>query len=125
MVATANDIDDIPTPLLRKGRFDEIWATDLPNEEEREEIFRIHCEKRHITIDVSFLYLALMTTDFVGSEIEGIIEDALFNAFTFRRKVSAADIENAISEIIPQAQRNVEEIKKIRKWIKERARNVS
>ena len=46
VVATANDISQLPPELLRKGRLDEIFFVDLPSEEERAEIFRIHLAKR-------------------------------------------------------------------------------
>ena len=47
VVATANDISQLPPELLRKGRLDEIFFVDLPSDAEREEIFRIHLERRH------------------------------------------------------------------------------
>ena len=46
VVATANDLSDIPTEFLRQGRFDDIFFVGLPNEAERESIFRIHLSKR-------------------------------------------------------------------------------
>ena len=46
VVATANDITAFPPEFLRKGRFDEVFFIDFPNEEERERIFEIHLEKR-------------------------------------------------------------------------------
>src|SRR4029078_1330330 len=46
VVATANDISQLPPELMRKGRLDEIFFVDLPSEAEREEIFRIHLLKR-------------------------------------------------------------------------------
>ena len=38
VVATANNIEQLPPELLRKGRFDEIFFVDLPSKEERKEI---------------------------------------------------------------------------------------
>src|SRR5437667_2537500 len=46
VVATANDISQLPPELLRKGRLDEIFFVDLPSDHERREIFRIHLNKR-------------------------------------------------------------------------------
>ena len=46
VVATANNINLLPPELLRKGRFDEIFFVDLPNEEERKKIFEIHLVKK-------------------------------------------------------------------------------
>src|SRR5262245_9336097 len=46
VVATANDISQLPPELLRKGRFDEIFFVDLPSAEERAAVLRIHLGKR-------------------------------------------------------------------------------
>src|SRR5207248_1513548 len=46
VVATANDISQLPPELMRKGRLDEIFFVDLPSEPERREIFRIHLARR-------------------------------------------------------------------------------
>ena len=46
VVATANEISQLPPELLRKGRLDEIFYVDLPADEERREIFAIHLGKR-------------------------------------------------------------------------------
>src|SRR5204863_9854555 len=52
VVATANDVSQLPPELLRNGRLDEIFYVDLPSEEEREAIFRIHLSKRHRNADL-------------------------------------------------------------------------
>ena len=51
VVATANDISNLPPELLRKGRFDEIFFVDLPSEHERKKIFDVHINKRRKNID--------------------------------------------------------------------------
>ncbi|MCZ7583722.1 MAG: AAA family ATPase [Deltaproteobacteria bacterium] len=50
IAATANDIDRLPPEFIRKGRFDEIFFVDLPEENERAEIFRIHLESESRTL---------------------------------------------------------------------------
>ncbi|MCS4527072.1 AAA family ATPase [Clostridium botulinum] len=45
VVATANNISNLPSELLRKGRFDEIFFVDLPTKNERKDIFRLHLKK--------------------------------------------------------------------------------
>lgn len=45
IVATANDISKIPAEFLRKGRFDELFYVDFPNDEERRKIIEIHLKK--------------------------------------------------------------------------------
>ena len=46
LIATANNLAQLPPELMRKGRFDEIFFVDLPGPEEREMIFSIHLKKR-------------------------------------------------------------------------------
>lgn len=124
--ATANDISALPPMVYRKGRFDEIWATDLPQQAERKAIFEIHLRKRKRdpkNFDVESL--SSLTVDFTGAEIEGCIIDALFMAFDEGVEVSTTHIVRAIKETIPQSKRNPEEIQQVREWVKTRARMVS
>ena len=83
VVATANDISHLPSELLRKGRFDEIFYVDLPNKEERKKIFEIHIKKRRkndfdkINIDK----LIEKTEGYSGADVEGAVISAVENAF--------------------------------------------
>jgi len=126
LVATANEVVTLPAMIYRKGRLDEVWATDLPHEDEREEIFRIHIEKRGREVKKFNLSLLAQTSpDFTGSEIEGCIEDAMFSAFDDNKEVSSTYIMKALKETIPQATRDREELTSIREWVKTRARLAS
>ena len=83
VIATANDISHLPPELLRKGRVDEIFFVDLPNEDERREIFRIHLAKRKrdpAKFDLDAL--ARMSDGFSGAEIEEAIISGLYDAFS-------------------------------------------
>ena len=83
VVATANDIMQLPPELLRKGRFDEIFYVGLPKSHEREKIFKIHINKRrpqdlrNIRIDE----LVRASEGFSGADIEGVVKDAVEAAF--------------------------------------------
>jgi SpoVK/Ycf46/Vps4 family AAA+-type ATPase len=126
LVATANDTKSIPSTIYRAGRIDKVWAVDLPQEEERKEILRIHLEKRKrnpVNFDINVL--AKASEYFVGSELESCIEDAMFNAFSERREINTNDVVDAMKALIPQYVRDAEEIKEIREWVKTRADNVS
>jgi AAA+ superfamily predicted ATPase len=82
VVATANDISKFPPEFLRKGRFDELFSVDFPNDEEREKIFTIHLEKRrkwHKSIDVNTL--ARQTERFSGADIEAVVKETIETAF--------------------------------------------
>jgi SpoVK/Ycf46/Vps4 family AAA+-type ATPase len=86
VVATANAVEQLPSELLRKGRFDEIFFVDLPVASEREEIFRIHLRKwagltdDQITERFDLAALAARTQNFSGAEIEALIKDSLYGA---------------------------------------------
>lgn len=126
LIATANNVATLPSMVYRKGRLDEVWATDLPNLEERSEIFRIHLRKRKRDSSLFQVPLLAKTADdFVGAEIESVIEDAMFDAFSEGTEVTAGHIIKAIKATIPQAHRDVEELRSIREWVKTRARSVS
>lgn len=125
-VATANDVASIPSMVYRKGRLDEVWATDLPTEQERAEIWAIHIKKKGR--DPSLFNCSLfakMSEDFVGAEIEAGFEDSLFSAFDEDVEVEDHHVVQTIGDIIPQAQRSREEVKATREWVTERARLVS
>jgi len=126
LVATANDVATIPSMVYRKGRLDEVWATDLPLEFERREIFKIHLIKRKRDPKLFDLKsLAKATPEFTGAEIEGCIEDAMFSAFDKGEEVATKHIVKAIRDTVPQALRDREELDAIREWVATRARHVS
>ena len=126
VVATANDISNLPPELLRKGRLDEIFFVDLPQQSEREEIFRIHLQKRGRAVEeFSASKLADLSQEFSGAEIEEAINSALYDAFYAHRQLSQADIEGAIQQTVPLAATMDQQIQSLRSWAKGRARNAS
>ncbi|MBN1699183.1 MAG: AAA family ATPase [Spirochaetales bacterium] len=126
VVATSNNISQLPPELLRKGRFDEIFYIDLPNTDERNEIFGIHLEKRKRDVSKFDLEaLSGMTRNYSGSEIEQIIISALYDAFDNEEDITDAYLKQSIGEMIPLSQTMEEEIKRIREWAKTRARKAS
>ena len=84
VVATANDIEQLPAEFMRKGRFDEIFYVDLPSEKERCSIFRIHISKRRKQdlelIDIK--KLGALTNGFSGADIEGVVRETIESAFS-------------------------------------------
>lgn len=82
VVATANDISALPPELLRKGRFDEIFYVDFPNEEERNAIFKVHLEKREkMNAQIDLKRLAKATEKYSGADIESIVKEGIELAF--------------------------------------------
>ncbi len=126
VVATANDISNLPPELLRKGRLDEIFFVDLPSEAERLEIFAIHLLKRKRPLEAFNLNrLASLSQQFSGAEIEEAINSALYDAFYAQRQLGHEDVEQAIRQTVPLATTMAEQIDALRAWANGRARHAS
>ncbi|MBR4985743.1 MAG: AAA family ATPase [Proteobacteria bacterium] len=122
-VATANDVSELPSELIRKGRFDELFFIDLPDDAAREQIFRIHLKKRRRDPDrFNCEYLASLARNFSGAEIEQTVIAALFTAFNAHREVTQDDISDAIQDTVPLYKQRAEDIKRLREWASERTR---
>ena len=81
VIATANNANNLPPELKRKGRFDEIFCVNLPDKKEREEIFNVHLKKRKkdgVNIDSNLLSA---TYGFNGADIESVINEAIEYCF--------------------------------------------
>ena len=130
VVATANNIHALPSEMMRKGRFDEIFFVDLPTSEERKAIFNVHLKKRlnkpKVRGDFSWEgdvldQLAKGTEGFVGAEIENVVIAAIFEAFSEKRSIKMEDFQKAIANTVPLAVTQAEQIKSIREWANVRA----
>ncbi|MEA2099970.1 MAG: AAA family ATPase [Campylobacterota bacterium] len=126
VIATANKIEALPPELLRKGRFDEIFFVDLPSASEREEIFKIHIEKKDRDINkFNFNILATISKGFSGAEIEESVNEALFIAYDEGREVETKDIEQALNDTFALSRTMEGTVKDLRDWAKVRARFAS
>jgi SpoVK/Ycf46/Vps4 family AAA+-type ATPase len=126
VVATSNNVSQLPPELLRKGRFDEIFYVDLPSKEERTEILKIHLEKRkRIPESFDLEKIARETHGFSGSEIEEVIVSGLYDAFNQDEELKQEHLEQVIKTMIPLSQTMEEQIRGIRDWAKLRARRAS
>ena len=121
IVATANDISNLPPELMRKGRFDEIFFIDLPDPAARQQIISIHLKRKRRDPELFRLdELTDASKDLTGAEIEQAIISALFEAFSDGREVVTEDILKAFTETRPLAVMMSERINKLRHWAKER-----
>ena len=126
VVATANDISDLPPELVRKGRFDEIFFVDLPQPQERREIFAIHLARRgRDPLGFDLNKLAMATHGFSGAEIEQVVISGLYDAFEEERDLTTPDLLKNIEETIPLSQTMEAEISRLRRWGKTHARPAS
>jgi SpoVK/Ycf46/Vps4 family AAA+-type ATPase len=124
VVATANDVSGLPPELLRRGRFDEIFFVDLPNQHERLEILRIHTKKRQRDPDRFPILssIAKQAEHYSGAELEQVVISALYRAFAEDREMTDEDLELAMKQTVPLYRTYEERIKWLRDWAKKRAR---
>ena len=130
VIATANNINNLPPELMRKGRFDEIFFVDIPTFNERVEIFRLHLKKRLKDKDVAkniqvtdeiCRQLASLTEGFIGAEIEQVVISALYEAFFEKRALEFKDLEKTIKNTVPLSTTQREQILSLRAWANVRA----
>jgi len=123
VVATANDVSQLPPEMLRKGRFDELFFVDLPNQAEREAIWEIQIGKhRRIPSEFDVVQLAKATEGLTGSEIENVFIEALYLAFDVGKEPTDLDIARVLTEFVPLSKLMAEQIGSLRQWAKGRAR---
>lgn len=126
VVATANDISNLPPELMRKGRLDEIFFVDLPTPAERLEVFHIHLHRRGRVAEAYDLpTLVELSRDFSGAEIEEAINSALYDAFYASSDLTSELIANALQQTVPLARTMDEQISRLRAWADGRARHAS
>lgn len=126
VLATANNVSQMPPELLRKGRFDEIFFVDLPAAAEREDVMRIHLRKRgRNPEDFDIRSLGDAMQNFSGSEIEQVVVSALYDAFEQEKPLSTEHLLQSTFETVPLARTMKEEIEAMREWARVRARRAS
>ncbi len=126
VICTANEIAHLPPELLRKGRLDEIFFVDLPSENERMEILRIHLKKRaRDPSEFDLTALARGSEGFSGAEIEEAVISALFDAFSGQVELSTEAIQKTLAETVPLSKTMNEEMSRMRSWASGRARPAS
>lgn len=118
VISTANNIDLLPLEIIRKGRFDEIFFLDLPQKEERQEIFKIHLKEFRPNRWKLFNYLKLaeLSESFSGAEIKQSIIEGMYHAFYEKREFTTNDICRALNELIPLAHLESNEMLKLQNW---------
>ncbi len=123
VIATANDVANLPPELLRKGRFDEIFFIDLPTVHERAEILAIHLRKRGREPEDFQLYsVAELTEKYSGAELEQLVIAAMFYAFSHERQVTTQDLLRQARETVPLAVTMDEQVKALKEWSRYRTR---
>jgi ATP-dependent 26S proteasome regulatory subunit len=117
VVATANDITALPPELVRKGRFDEIFFVDLPNEEIRASILAIHLSRREQSLaNFDIKGLAAAMAGFSGAEIEQAVVAALYLAHAKKQALATEHIAVEVDQTRPLSVVMSERIENLRTW---------
>ncbi len=126
VVATANDVSQLPPEFLRKGRFDEMFFVDLPDAAERSQIWEIVIARHgRLTTDFDTTALGKSAEQFTGAEIDAVFVDALYDAFLENREPTDLDMVNAMTRMVPLANLMDGQIAALRNWAKGRARSAA
>jgi hypothetical protein len=120
--ATANRIDLLPAEMIRKGRFDEVFFVDLPTDDERVEVFRVHLKRRRIDpARFNLERLKRFTKGWTGAEVEQCVVSAITAARLQDRDLNDDDLLNVSATIVPLSKTMKEQVDLIRAWAYDRA----
>ena len=123
VIATANDVSQLPPEMLRKGRWDELFFVDLPHQNEREAIWEIQIRKQgRDPRDFDLVQLSRVTEGLTGSEIESVFVEALYAGFEQEQEPTDLTIAQVLVDFVPLSKLMAEQIDGLRKWAKGRAR---
>lgn len=124
VVATANDVSQLPSELLRRGRFDELFFIDLPTADERREILSLYMRK-YLNIQITGDFsdkIVEMSDGFTGADLESTVRDLAYRSIANDNFVlNQQNIITAFNNVVPLSQTSPEKIELIREWGKERA----
>ena len=123
VAATCNNVTVLPPEVIRKGRFDEIFFVDLPNDEERRAIFTAQLRRRkQDPTDFDLDRLSLASGGYSGAEIEAAIKAAMYTAFSEKKALKIETILQEIANTTPLSATRAEDIEALRAWAADRAR---
>ena len=127
-IMTSNNVKELPPELTRAGRLDAIFYFSAPTLEERKEIFKVHMNKKDLTVSDDVLKdIAVETQGYTGAEIEQIVKNSMKKAFLRCTKegkkfeVEKVDLIAAKNDVIPITISSQEKIRDLEEWVKGRA----
>jgi cell division protease FtsH len=101
ILAATNRADVLDSALLRAGRFDRQIYVDMPDINERKEIFKVHLAPLKLEDEIDIEFLAKQTPGFSGADIANLCnEAALIAARKDKSKVSKQDFLDAVDRIV-------------------------
>ena len=122
VAATCNNVTALPPELIRKGRFDELFFVDLPNQAERKQIFAIQlANRKRNPAEFDLDQIAVAANRFSGAEIDAAVQSALYAAFASKQPPTTETTLAALARTVPLSTTRAEEIQALRIWAKQRA----
>ena len=122
VAATCNNVTVLPPELIRKGRFDELFFVDLPNQAERKQIFSIQLAKRKRNpADFDLEKVAAAAKGYSGAEIDAAVQGGLYAAYSEKKPLSTQSLLDALAQTVPLSTTRAEEIQTLREWARTRA----
>ncbi len=122
VAATANRIDLLPAEMIRKGRFDEVFFVDLPNDDERLAVFKVHLSRRGVDLSkINLSQILEFTRGWTGAEIEQCVISALTTARLTNQEITTDSLVAAALGKVPLSLAMKEQINHIRQWAYQRA----
>jgi SpoVK/Ycf46/Vps4 family AAA+-type ATPase len=122
VAATSNNVTVLPPELIRKGRFDEMFFVDLPNQAERKQVFAIALAKRKRNVaDFDLEQVAAAAKGYSGAEIDAAVQGALYSAYAEKKSLTTQLLTDVLSHTVPLSTTRAEEITALREWARTRA----
>ena len=122
VAATCNNVTALPPELIRKGRFDELFFVDLPNQAERKKIFSIQLAKRKRNpADFDLDRVSAIAEGYSGAEIDAAVQTALYAAYSEKKALNTQSLLDALAHTVPLSTTRAEEITAQREWARTRA----
>jgi len=122
VAATCNNVTVLPPELIRKGRFDELFFVDLPNQAERRQIFSIQLVRRKRNpADFDLEQAATAAKGYSGAEIDAAVQGALYAAYSEKKELTTQSLIDALAQTVPLSTTRAEEIEALREWARTRA----
>jgi ATP-dependent 26S proteasome regulatory subunit len=122
VAATCNNVTVLPPELIRKGRFDELFFVDLPNQAERKQVFSIQMARRKRNpAEFDLEEVAAAAKGYSGAEIDAAVQGALYAAYSEKKPLSTQLLLDALSQTVPLSTTRAEEIEALRQWARTRA----
>ena len=122
VAATCNNVSALPPELIRKGRFDELFFVDLPNQAERKQIFSIQLARRKRNpANFDLDRVAAAARGYSGAEIDAAVQTAMYAAYSQKKDLSTQALLDALKSTVPLSTTRAEEIQELRDWAQKRA----